>query len=431
MGTNHDAGTPAPPLELFPRGGREVTDGPAASPPWLSPETYWPALSEATAEQSAPVAVLGQQALRFNAADLLRRADGVPLRIASKSLRVRGVIESLLRLPGFRGVFAYTLAEALWLAERCPDVLVGYPSTDRAALTRLLADERLAARVTLMVDDEAQLDLVDAVAPPGKRPGVRICLDADASSQVPVLGFIGTRRSPLRTPQDAVGLGRKIAARPGFALVGLMMYEAQVAGVGDAVPGAGPLNVLMRHLQPRSMAEVLNRRQLIAERLRGLAPLEFVNGGGTGSIEATRADPSVTEITAGSGLFGGHLFDTYRAFTPAPAAAYAFDVVRRPASDTATVLGGGWIASGPTGPSRVPRPVWPPGLRLLPREGAGEVQTPLRGAAAAALHPGDRIWFRHAKSGEPAEHVNEYHVVDGGKIVGTLPTYRGEGKAFL
>ncbi|MCQ1953145.1 amino acid deaminase/aldolase [Arthrobacter sp. zg-Y238] len=431
MGDSNEAAAPAPPLQLFPPGFPGPPDTTAALLPWLTPETYWPALSEATAALPAPVAVLELQALRFNAADLLRRAGGVPLRIASKSLRVRGVIEALLQLPGFQGVFGYTLPEALWLAEQCTDVLVGYPSTDRAALTRLLGDERLAARVTLMVDDESQLDLVDALAPAGKRPEVRICLDADASWQAPALGFIGTRRSPLHTPDDAVGLGRRIAARPGFRLVGLMMYEAQVAGVGDAVPGAGPMNVLMRHLQPRSMAELLDRRQLIAGRLRELCPLEFVNGGGTGSIEATRADPAVTEITAGSGLFGGHLFDNYRAFTPAPAAAYAFDVVRRPTSDTATVLGGGWIASGPPGPSRAPRPVWPPDLRFLPREGAGEVQTPLRGAAAGTLHPGDRVWFRHAKSGEPAEHFNEYQVVDRGKIVGTLPTYRGEGKAFL
>ena len=74
---------------------------------------------------------------------------------------------------------------------------------------------------------------------------------------------------------------------------------------------------------------------------------------------------------------------------------------------------------------------WPPGLRLLPREGAGEVQTPLAGAAAAALRPGDRVWLRHAKSGELSERVNEFHVVNGGAVTATVPTYRGEGKAFL
>ena len=404
----------------------------AAGPlPWQDPSGYWSALSEATAGLPAPVAALSLAALRYNAADLLRRADGVPVRVASKSLRVRGVIEQLQKCPGFRGVFAYTLAEALWLADTCTDVLVGYPSTDRASLARLAADGQLAARVTLMVDDESQLDLLDAVRAPGQRTEVRVCVDADASWQAPVLGFIGTRRSPLHRPDDVVRLGARIVARPGFRLVGLMMYEAQVAGVGDAVPGAGPVNTVMRRIQHRSMAELRGRRRAAAVRLGALADLEFVNGGGTGSVHSTRRDPAVTEITAGSGLFAGHAFDNYRAFTPAPAAGYGFDVVRRPAPDTATVLGAGWIASGPPGPSRAPRPVWPQGLQLLAREGAGEVQTPLRGSSAAQLRPGDRVWFRHAKSGEPAEHVNEYHLVDGGRVVAELPTYRGEGKAFL
>ena len=404
---------------------------PAGPGSWRQPEEYWPALSRATAAVPAPVGVLSLAALRFNAQDLLRRADGVPLRVASKSIRVRALIDALLQLPGYRGVLAFTLSEALWLARTCDDVVVGYPSADRGALERLAADEGLAARVSLMVDDEAQLDLIDAVVPPARRPQLRICLDVDASWRAPLLGFIGTRRSPIRSPGQAAALARRIIARPGFRLVGLMMYEGQVAGVGDAVPGAAPMNALMRRIQRASMAELRTRRAAVADAVRQLADLEFVNGGGTGSIEATGQDRAVTEITAGSGLLAGHLFDTYRAFRPAPAAAVGFDVVRRPAPRIATVLGGGWIASGPPGASRVPLVAWPPGLRLLPREGAGEVQTPLVGRSAEALGVGERVWFRHAKSGEPAERVNEFHVVDGGRVVAVLPTYRGEGKAFL
>lgn len=404
---------------------------PAGHEPWRNPAAYWPGLSRAVAHLSAPVAALGLEALRWNTHDLLRRAGGTPLRVASKSLRVRGVINALLDLPGFCGILALTLAEALWLAEDCDDVVVGYPSTDRAALARLLADHRLAARVTLMIDDEAQLDLIDSLTPAGRRPAVRVCLDADASWRSPLLGFIGTRRSPLHAPADAVALGRAVASRPGFTLVGLMMYEGQIAGVGDAVPRAAAMNALMRRVQPRSIAELRQRRGTIVRGLRELADLEFVNGGGTGSVESTAADPSVTEITAGSGIFAGHLFDTYRAFSPAPAAAVALDVVRRPAPAIATVLGGGWIASGPPGANRVPQVAWPRGLKLLPREGAGEVQTPLAGRSAAGLAVGDRVWFRHAKSGEPAERVNSFAVVDGGTVTAMLPTYRGEGKAFL
>ena len=67
----------------------------------------------------------------------------------------------------------------------------------------------------------------------------------------------------------------------------------------------------------------------------------------------------------------------------------------------------------------------------MPREAAGEVQTPLQGASAADLRVGDRTWWRHAKSGEPAERITHYHLIDGSEIVDELLTYRGEGKAFL
>src|SRR6185369_6652693 len=150
-----------------------------------------------------------------------------------------------------------------------------------------------------------------------------------------------------------------------------------------------------------------------------------------GSLELTASDLAVTELTAGSGLLAGHLFDGYRAFDPAPAAAFSLEVVRKPEPDIATVLGGGWIASGPPVASRQPLPVWPMGLKTLGREGAGEVQTPLQGESARALKVGDRVWFRHAKSGELAERVDRYHVVEDGALIGEVPTYRGEGKAFL
>lgn len=148
-------------------------------------------------------------------------------------------------------------------------------------------------------------------------------------------------------------------------------------------------------------------------------------------MAATSADPAVTEVTAGSGLFGPTLFDAYRAWRPTPAAFFACTVVRRPAPELATVLGGGWIASGPAAGSRLSSPWLPAGLKLLGAEGAGEVQTPVAGAAAAGLCVGDRVWFRHAKAGELCERVNELHLVEGDRVIATVPTYRGEGHAFL
>jgi len=110
---------------------------------------------------------------------------------------------------------------------------------------------------------------------------------------------------------------------------------------------------------------------------------------------------------------------------------FALPVVRRPGPGVVTVLGGGYLASGPGNPSRVPSPYLPAGLRLDKEEGAGEVQTPLLGAAADELQIGDRVWMRHTKAGELCERFNELHLIDGEAIVATVPTYRGEGQSFL
>ncbi|WP_324276493.1 hypothetical protein [Blastococcus brunescens] len=221
-----------------------------------------------------------------------------------------------------------------------------------------------------------------------------------------------------------------MVSRRDFRLAGVMVYEAQIAGVQDA-PAHRPLRGLaVRRVQAFSRRELAARRAGVVAAVSEVADLEFVNGGGTGSVERTAAEAAVTEVAAGSGLYNPVLFDGYRAFTGRPAAFFALPVTRLPALGTVTVAGGGWIASGPPGVDRLPVPTFPAGLRWLPAEGVGEVQTPLRGAAAAELTVGDRVWFRHAKAGEICEHVDGLHVLAGDELTGTMPTYRGEGRSF-
>ncbi|MGK5680389.1 amino acid deaminase/aldolase [Actinoplanes sp. URMC 104] len=389
-------------------------------------------LDRATAHLETPVAAVDLAAFDDNADQLVARAQGKPLRVASKSVRCRTLLERVLARPGWRGVMAYTLPEAIWLVRSgvTADVLIAYPSVDRTAMRELTAEAKLADAITLMVDHPSHLDLVDQVTPPGDRPAVRLCLDLDSSWR-PAGGLhMGVRRSPVHSAGQASALARRITARPGFRLVGMMSYEAQIAGLGDLPPGQALRGRAIRLMQSRSFPELVRRRAEAVAAVRQHADLEFVNGGGTGSVAATGADPAVTEVTAGSGLYGPTLFDAYSAWRPTPSAFFALSVVRRPAPRIATVLGGGWIASGPAEASRLPTPYLPEGLAFKPDEGAGEVQTPLLGAAAAALRPGDRVWFRHAKAGELCEHVNELQLVDGGSAT-PAPTYRGEGHAFL
>jgi D-serine deaminase-like pyridoxal phosphate-dependent protein len=228
-----------------------------------------------------------------------------------------------------------------------------------------------------------------------------------------------------------VALAREIERRPGLELVGLMGYEAHIAGLGDRPPGKRVMGAVLERLQRASAREIAERRAAVVEAVRAVAPLEFVNGGGTGSIERTAAEAAVTEVTAGSGFYASTLFDHYSSFSLQPAAFFALPVVRRPSAEVVTVLGGGYIASGAAEKTRLPTPALPAGLKLDPREGAGEVQTPLLGPGARSLRVGDRVYFRHAKAGELCERFNSLLLVEDGHVVDEVPTYRGEGKAFL
>ncbi|HZX37609.1 MAG TPA: amino acid deaminase/aldolase [Streptomyces sp.] len=387
----------------------------------------------ATAHLDAPLAVVDLDAFDANADDLVRRAGGKPIRLASKSVRCRALLERVLARDGFAGIMSFTLDESLWLARAgFDDVLLAYPSADRAGFGELAGDPKLAAAVTVMVDDAAQLELIDRSRAGGKEE-IRVCLELDTALQL--LGGrvrIGARRSPLREPAQLAELARSIARRPGFRLVGLMAYEGHVAGVGDAVAGSPLRSRAVRLMQSAARKELAARRAAVVRAVRAVTPdLEFVNGGGTGSVQHTAAEDAVTEVAAGSGLYVPRLFDHYTSFTGRPAALFAQPVVRRPGVGVVTVLGGGYPASGAAGADRLPVPYLPEGLRYDPQEGPGEVQTPLLGSAADDLLIGDKVWFRHAKAGELCERFDTLHLIEGDRVTGTAPTYRGEGRTFL
>jgi D-serine deaminase-like pyridoxal phosphate-dependent protein len=389
----------------------------------------------ATAHLEPPFAVVDLAVLRGNAALMTRRAGGKPIRLASKSVRCRELIGQVLGMDGFRGILAFALPEALWLAGHgaSEDIVVAYPTVDRAALTRLAGEPAAAAAITVTVDCPEHLDLIEKAAAGASQPSpVRVCIDIDAG-YLGLRGLLraGARRSPVRTPGDAAALARAIVARPGLRLAGLLAYEAQIAGVGDS-PAGRPLYAMgVRCMQHLSGAELAARRAAIVAAVRAVAPLEFINGGGTGSLEKTSAEPAVTEIGAGSGLYHPTLFDAYRGSRGEPAAFFVLPVVRRPGPGVVTALGGGYVASGPAHRSRLPSPYLPAGLRLDRQEGAGEVQTPLLGPAAARLRIGDRVWMRHAKAGELCERFAELHLIEENAVVATVPTYRGEGMTFV
>lgn len=392
-------------------------------------------LEEIFGEVEAPFAFVDLDAMWANGDSMLERAGDKPIRVATKSLRCRPLIEQVLdRSDRFQGLMSFTLPETLWLAERgMENLLLAYPTTNLEALSELaLRSVALqGASPVLMVDCVEHLDLIESVLGAQASP-VRLCLELDAA----LWAFggrvkAGTLRSPIHSPEDALALAEEIGRRDKLELVGLMAYEGQIAGLGDRIPGRPFRSRAIRSMQKKSRAEIAERRAETVAKLREIAPLEIVNGGGTGSLDSTSTEEAVTEVAAGSGFFAPGLFDHYSRFSLQPAAGFALPVVRRPEPRVVTALGGGYLASGPINPERMPIPWLPKGLEFEKDEGAGEVQTPLVGDAAASLKIGDHVYLRHAKAGELCERFESLILIEGNEIVDEVPTYRGEGQTFL
>ncbi len=386
--------------------------------------------AEALRRQTLPAVLVDMRRFDDNLAALLRRAGQLPLRVASKSVRCVSLLRHVLDFDTrCQGLMCFHAGEASRLAALgFDDLLVAYPTVQPTVIREVCEQLRAGRRITLMIDSPAQIERIDEVA---RREGVCVplCLDVDMSWHLPGLNF-GVYRSPVRGVDAALACHALIRRSEGVRLEGVMGYEAQIAGLGDAQPGQALRNAVVRRLKAGAIPRLQHLRGEVVRALRDDgAELRFVNGGGTGSLESTCHDPSVTEVTAGSGLYAPLLFDHYRQFRHAPAMLFALEVVRHPQSAIATCLGGGYIASGAPGPDRLPQPVWPPGLSLIANEGAGEVQTPVTGDVLPAI--GEPVLFRHAKAGELCERFNELLLWRDGAIVERVPTYRGEGWQYV
>ena len=382
--------------------------------------------------RAMPFAYLDLDLLDQNIHDILARAGGKRVRLASKSLRSVTVIRRILAADStFQGIMCFTAQEAAYLASQgFNDLLIGYPAwheEDIAAVARATAS---GTTITLMIDSPEHVSQIEAVA---QRHGVRLplCLDIDMTLQIPGLHF-GVWRSPVRTPEQARPIIERVLASSHVWLDGLMGYEAQIAGVGDNVPGRVTKNTIIQRLKRRSVREVAERRAALVELAGSYGiSLRFVNGGGTGSIATTSREPVVTEITVGSGFYAPVLFDHYRDFRYQPAAGFAIEIVRQPHPSIYTCLGGGYVASGSAGPEKLPQPYLPEGAKLDALEGAGEVQTPIRYDGPLSLKLGDPVFMRHSKAGELCERFTHLLLVADGAVVGEVTTYRGDGKSFI
>ena len=378
-----------------------------------------------------PLAFVDLDLFDRNVRDIATRAGNRTIRVASKSIRCVSLLQRILDAnPIYRGIMAYSAREAVFLSQQgFDDILVAYPAWREADDMALAEELRRGKRIVLMADCAEHVQYLDKIGAEF-RVYVPICIDLDMSTRFPGLYF-GVRRSPITAPEQAVALCGVIKQSKHVRLHGLMGYEAQIAGLPDNVPGGTVRNAIIRFLKRRSLREVRTRRARIVEAVRHAGfDLGFVNGGGTGSVESTVAEPCVTEVTVGSGFFSPVLFDWYEGFRHAPAAGYAIEITRKPCPNIYTCHGGGYVASG-AGKDKQPMPYLPKGARLLSTEGAGEVQTPVVYDGPETLTLGDPILMRYSKAGEMCERFNVLLAVSEGKVVDELPTYRGEGQVFL
>lgn len=392
----------------------------------------YPYYREILRGRSMPLAYLDLDLFEENIRQIASQSGGKRIRVASKSLRCVAALRRVLESDAcFQGIMCFTAREAVYLAGLgFKDLLIGYPTWNSDDLSQVAQATAEGAQITLMIDSIAHIDQIERVA---ERYSVRlpVCLDIDMSVDFPGLYF-GVRRSPLRQADDARPIIERLKHSTSVWLDGVMGYEAQIAGLGDNVPGQAPRNALIRRLKQRSIGLIARRRQEVVELIRtsGLE-LRFVNGGGTGSELTTRAEEVVTEITVGSGFYSPGLFDNYRDFRYQPALGYAIEIVRKPAPGIYTCLGGGYPASGAAGRDKLPRPYLPENARLIGQEGAGEVQTPILYEGIHRLELGDPIFLRHAKAGEVCERFNTLLLIKKGAIIEEVPTYRGDGHCFL
>lgn len=378
-----------------------------------------------------PFAFVDMDLFDANLRAILLRANGKSIRIASKSLRCVSLLRRILSSSSqFQGIMAYNVREALFLAGKgFQEILVAYPAWRDLDTPAYRQGLRRGGVMTLMVDCADHVKRLEHIGVE-ESVVIPVCMDLDMAARYPGLHF-GVRRSGIAAPEAALSLWQVIQRSPHVSLAGVMGYEAQVASIPDRPPGNILRNRVVRYLKSRSVTLTAMRRAEILGALReaGWVP-GFVNGGGTGSMETTCADPTVTEITVGSAFYAPALFDHFDAFRHEPAAGFAIEIVRQPQAGYHICHGGGYVASGAAGPDKLPVPYLPEGARLTRHEGAGEVQTPVFYDGPEPLTLGDPVFMRHGKAGELCERFNTLLLVSEGRIVDGAPTYRGEGQCF-
>lgn len=397
------------------------------------------ALRDLFKSQRLPLAFIDLDAFDANvetAASLAKQFDK-KLRLGTKSLRCLPLMKRVLAHTSsvFQGFLTYTAEETAFLARAgYDDFLLGYPTLQPSDIEILAWIAKQKKQLSVMADSLEHLNTLNEA---GKRHHIifHVCIEVDMAYRPfsKDILHLGLRRSPLRTAEDVMKLVHSAKKLKNIKIDSLMGYEGHIAGTNDNYPNQALKNYFLRRLKHASVKELTSRREAIIRHVKDAGiELRIVNGGGSGSLFSTLKDASVTEATIGSGLYASALFHHFKEIKFEPAAFFALQIVRKPKENMITCAGGGYVASGAVGTNKLPLPVLPLGLQYVKLEGAGETQTPLTlRPNSPKLNIGDPVFFQHAKAGELCERFNELFLLQGGRIIDCVKTYRGEGFAFL
>ncbi len=372
------------------------------------------------------------------------RISGKTWRPATKSLRVPALLKRIQKIAGEtqKGWMCFSIFEASYLySQGFDDLLLAYPISTEAEYAEAFKLLEAGCNFHLMVDSLAHIAALSGalskkIANDKRILRFQVCIDVDMSWRPLPFLHLGVCRSPIRSLAQFKEIFFEAQKSDFLLLTGVMGYEAQIAGLPDKNRFNRWQNPIKHLIRTLSKKNVLKRRGEIAEFLKAYkARLRFMNGGGTGSFEFAAQDPSLTEITAGSGPLQSQLFDYYTETTAQkilrPALFFALPICRIPDSKKVTLKSGGFVASGEVGQDRNPALYRPEGATLTASEGVGEVQTPVCVSDSSLYQLGDPFFFRPAKAGEIAEHFNHYGLFRDEKMEEIVPTYRGLGLNFF
>jgi D-serine deaminase-like pyridoxal phosphate-dependent protein len=235
-----------------------------------------------TSAIDTPALMVDLDALEANIARIATacRQSGINWRPHTKGIKVPQIARKLID-AGAIGITCAKLGEAeVMAAYGFSDILIANQIVGPLKIARLVALRR-KSDVMVAVDNR---DNVAAIAEAARGAGVTIRAVIEVN--------MGMNRAGVEPGADCLALARFIAALKGVAFAGLMGWEGQTAGIPDPTDKATAVTA--------AVASIVQSAAMCRE--AGL-PVNIVSCGGTGNYWISAAQPGITEIQAGGGVF--------------------------------------------------------------------------------------------------------------------------------